>query len=235
MVVRELREISQLTVQMPPWSAGHEKATQAGAHTTVGPVSRPAGPARWEQPEDTTWSPASCYLHAGPATVGPDRVRAGAGPLPEVVRVDSGLRHDTARAGITAQPNGQLAVTGNHHTSILLLRRPLARKTVRAMRYPPPSLPTRVPARDVFPLQLAAREQGCTGPQWESQLRRLTSRNEQLQVAKWELGGFFWGNTAGRGYPLVNGTWHSELRSGRGAAGSLSRPSDGRPEEWEGR
>ena len=82
--------------------------------------------------------------------------------------------------------------------AILLLLRPLARKTARAMRYPPPSLPTRVPARDVFPLQLAAREQGCTGPQWESQLRRLSSRNEQLQVAKWELGGFFLGrDTAG--------------------------------------
>ena len=99
-----------------------EKArTRAGPHTTVGPVSRPAGPARWEQPEDTTWSPASCYLHAGPATVGPDRVRAGAGPLPEVVRVDSGLRHDTARAGITVQPSGQLAVAGSHHRLALAL------------------------------------------------------------------------------------------------------------------
>ena len=113
MVVRTERGRSQLC---NPGGARTEKArTRAGAHTTVGPVSRPAGPARWEQPEDTTWSPASCYLHAGPATVGPDRVRAGAGPLPEVVRVDSGLRHDTARAGITAQPNGQLAVTGDHH------------------------------------------------------------------------------------------------------------------------
>ena len=52
-----------------------------------------------------------------------------------------------------------------------------------------------------------------------------SSRNEQLQVAKWEIGGFFLGGYC-RGYPLVNGTWHSELRSGRGAAGSLSRPTD---------
>ena len=28
-----------------------------------------------------------------------------------------------------------------------------------------------------------------------------------------------------RGYPLVNGTWHSELRSGRGAAGSQRPPT----------
>ena len=42
------------------------------------------------------------------------------------------------------------------------------------------------------------------------------------QVGAW---GLFWGGYS-RGCPLVNGTWQSELRSGRGAAGSLSRPTD---------